>query len=192
MTIIDPGTDNVDTARPTHRRRCDRPVRHALCCECGNLRTTRGNPRNYLPDNPREAAHGRMLEDLKCTPCAKVTRHAILRGDNDPYRDHAEALNAVREGLIAGAVRTLESLGMRVRLEEFTLDDGRTGSAEIIRFLDDGATFVTLNPAVHHETVMRRARDIATRIKEPDEAKWFIGVTDDGFPYATVAWAAST
>lgn len=204
MTIIDPGTDNVETAGAAYPR----PVRQALCCACGNLRTVSANasPRNYRPEgvSPEHIARcyqyapnfwanvkpwERLLEDLKCTPCGKVTRHAALR--DDEHRDYAEKLNAASDRLVADATRALESLGARVALEEFTIN-GRTGTAEITRFLDDGTVFVTLNPAVHRDTVVRRAREIVELITRPDEARWFVGVTDDGFPYATVAWAVAS
>lgn len=67
-------------------------VRQSLCCECGNLRTVKAGAghRNHvsLGESPERIAelmdfapdywsqikpHHRLLEDLKCTPCGKVT-----------------------------------------------------------------------------------------------------------------------
>ncbi len=195
-----------------------RPARRALCCECGTLRTTSGAPRNHQPEgesperiaqhlkllaNPRTKAEERArdywatvqpwhrnLEDLRCATCGTITRHASIR--DDEHRNYAEELDAVSNGWLAGAVRALEGIGARVRVEEFALDDGRPASAEVIRYLDDGAVFVTLNPAIHRDTLMRRVRDIYSRIANPDRAQWFVGTTDDGqIPYAVVAWVAS-
>src|SRR5665648_1235927 len=90
-------------------------VRQALCCECGNLRTVkaRAGRRNHVgpgesperiaelmdfaPDYwSRISAYHRLLQDLKCTPCGKVTQHAMVAPASGPggaYRDSAEEEN---------------------------------------------------------------------------------------------------
>ncbi len=68
-------------------------VRRSLCCECGNLRTVKAasSPRHHQPEpSPDSENQERMLEDLKCSPCGKITRHAIIRRDDDRHRNHAE------------------------------------------------------------------------------------------------------
>ena len=119
-------------------------VRQALCCECGNLRTVKAGAgrrnhvstgesperiaelRDFAPDywSQIEPYH-RLLEDLKCTPCGKVTQHAIVVPVSGPggayraYRDMAEEENL---GALAPATedpggvleRTARELGIRL------------------------------------------------------------------------------
>jgi len=118
-------------------------VRQALCCECGNLRTVKAGAgrrnhvstgesperiaelRDFAPDywSQIEPYH-RLLEDLKCTPCGKVTQHAIVvpvSGPGGAYRDMAEeenlgaAARAASPGPVAAdPFAVVESLGIQL------------------------------------------------------------------------------
>ncbi len=62
----------------------------ALCCECGNLRTVAANHRGPRDANrtdetsDRDGRGWRCTVTLKCSACGTKTRHALLRGDDDP------------------------------------------------------------------------------------------------------------
>jgi hypothetical protein len=76
----------------------------ALCCECGNLRTTsagcRRNDDNLTHDDNRHPQAWRCTGTLKCSACKTATRHAVLRDSDEPrFRDIAET----RMHLEAGA-----------------------------------------------------------------------------------------
>jgi hypothetical protein len=76
----------------------------ALCCECGNLRTTsagyRRNDDNLTFDDNRHPQGWRCTVTLKCSACKTATRHAVLRDSCEPrFRDVAET----RMHLEAGA-----------------------------------------------------------------------------------------
>ncbi|MFT4125073.1 MAG: hypothetical protein QM662_02430 [Gordonia sp. (in: high G+C Gram-positive bacteria)] len=70
------------------------PAKHgpaqALCCECGQLREYRraANPLHEWPNF--EDSFERLLGDLKCKHCARITRHALLRHPDDKYRNRGE------------------------------------------------------------------------------------------------------
>lgn len=78
------------------------PATHlqALCCECGNLRTVSGNY-SFRVSDPNRSDGGEAFGDqrgwratgtLLCTNCGKPTRHAVLRGEDDRFRDYAEKM----------------------------------------------------------------------------------------------------
>jgi hypothetical protein len=69
----------------------------ALCCECGNLRTTsagyRRNDDNLTFEDNRHPQGWRCTRTLKCSICRAPTRHAVLRDDDSDrpeFRDIAE------------------------------------------------------------------------------------------------------
>jgi hypothetical protein len=76
----------------------------ALCCECGNLRTTsagygRNDDNRTFDDNCHPLAW-RCTGTLKCSACKTATRHAVLRDSDEPrFRGIAET----RMHLEAGA-----------------------------------------------------------------------------------------
>lgn len=78
-----------------------RPLkRHAeaLCCECGALRwyrMARGMVGEWLD---LDRGVGRHVGDLKCFHCATITKHALLRLDDDRYRDEAEHVTDLATG----------------------------------------------------------------------------------------------
>lgn len=69
----------------------------ALCCQCGNLRTSpstglrtkRSDPNRTaeVDDDPRG---WRMTRTLECPICEVPTCHAMLLGSDDHMRDRAE------------------------------------------------------------------------------------------------------
>lgn len=68
----------------------------ALCCECGNLRSVAATYNAPRDDNrtdetsDRDGRGWRCTATLKCSNCGNKTRHALIREDNDEYRDVAE------------------------------------------------------------------------------------------------------
>ncbi|GJO53979.1 hypothetical protein NJB1604_44690 [Mycobacterium marinum] len=68
----------------------------ALCCVCGQQRTVSErygvlSDANHSSDRGDSEKFGwRMTVTLKCSHCRALTRHARLRSDDDPYKDHAE------------------------------------------------------------------------------------------------------
>lgn len=60
--------------------------KRAMCCVCGALRFWSTVGTSFVPDLEPQA---RMLRDLTCATCREVTRHALLKA-NDEYRDTAE------------------------------------------------------------------------------------------------------
>jgi hypothetical protein len=71
-----------------------RPRVHALCCECGNLRTVAASYRwryddpESSYDDDQDPRGWRLTRTLRCSACEAMTRHAILREDD--ARDEAE------------------------------------------------------------------------------------------------------
>jgi hypothetical protein len=194
-------------------------VRRSLCCECGNLRTVKATayPRNYQDegDSPehieemRALVRGRnaatvrfweckrpwhrMLEDLKCTPCGRVTQHAIIR--EGKYRDIAEehmgTLVVPDEDLwpvVDAAIAQLQACGVRVFWER---DEREDVLGWVTRYLDDGAFAVELNEIVPPADVLK-VIDWAWREMADDAnaAKWAVTPGDDGEPPR--AWRACT
>ena len=72
------------------------PAAAALCCQCGSRRTYR-RARNTVADCGSDTTlWHRMTGDLKCSACNAVTRHALLRTDQN--RDFAEQYQAAALG----------------------------------------------------------------------------------------------
>lgn len=86
----------IALTRPTEER-LPRPDVKALCCDCGQLRTVSAN---YHFGNDQNRSDGYFYDSrgwshtgtLKCVECGRPTRHALLRGEDDKYRDHDEDL----------------------------------------------------------------------------------------------------
>jgi hypothetical protein len=75
----------------------------ALCCECGNLRTTsagyRKNDDNLTCDDNLHPLGWRCTQTLKCAICRIPTRHAVLRDNCEPrFRDIAETRMHLKTG----------------------------------------------------------------------------------------------
>ena len=111
-------------------------VRHALCCECGNQRTVKAkagkrNPA-YRGESPEHIAlmmqtkaaeywskvvpWHRGLEDLKCTACNRITRHAdVCVGDgvDESEQANAETSKVQVIGTLTG-YDLVKSLGTKV------------------------------------------------------------------------------
>lgn len=69
----------------------------ALCCECGGLRTVSasyhfsGSDENTASGDGFDDHRGwRLTGSLKCSNCARRTRHAVLRDNEHGFRDYAE------------------------------------------------------------------------------------------------------
>lgn len=60
----------------------------ALCCECGMRRTTAW--RHPSVGGELKTIGLRMLVRRKCANCGTITNHAVIRPDDDEYRDYAE------------------------------------------------------------------------------------------------------
>lgn len=99
----------------------------ALCCECGNLRTTaarwsrRGDAgRSY--ENPHDPRGWRMTRTIKCSACKTMTVHALLCDDRADLRDMAEERQwPTREELM----QISSDIAGRVGLEDLTTDELR-------------------------------------------------------------------
>jgi hypothetical protein len=84
---------------------CTKDCARALCCECGNLRTTsaryRRNDDNLTFEDNRHPQGWRCTRTLKCSICRAPTRHAVLRDDDSDrpeFRDIAETRQHLRPG----------------------------------------------------------------------------------------------
>lgn len=94
------------------------PMRRALCCTCGSLRTFR-RARNHREENywlgvrPVDLDWSRELGDLKCSQCNRVTNHALLHPEKDWAADHAELIQHIALGGNSG--RVTDSTVTRVR-----------------------------------------------------------------------------
>lgn len=80
----------------------------ALCAECGNLRTVAANynaPHDVnRTDETSDGQRGwRCTATLKCSVCGAKTCHALLRSDDDPFRDVAELREHERQATIVAA-----------------------------------------------------------------------------------------
>lgn len=74
------------------------PKTDALCCECGQLRRVSDHyariDDNWRRDGREEADFWRMTMTLKCSHCARCTRHALLRLGK--FRDSLEEREKAR------------------------------------------------------------------------------------------------
>lgn len=192
-------------------------VRRSLCCECGNLRTVKATayPRNHVPEgegperiaemraHPRTKAGAaywqriepwhRLLEDLKCSVCGRLTRHAILR--EGEYRDIAEQEMGVTALphedpwlIVDAAIEQLQGCGVRV---DWVRDDREDVLGWVTRYLDDGAYVVELNEIVPPEDLLK-AIEWAWREMSDDVSvgKWAVAPADSGEPPR--AWRTCT
>ena len=164
------------TARPDERR--------VLCCECGNPRTVsaRANQRNHLwrgssPERIKQGASARVasarlywehvqpwerhLEDLKCSACGKVTRHAQVPPPGG--RDESEEANAAKDValslsdddlklLVDAACEQLQNCGVKVFDEQ---QNDREILGHLCRYLDDGIYAVFLNESASPADLLR-------------------------------------
>ncbi|CDM76141.1 zinc finger domain-containing protein [Mycobacterium marinum] len=73
-----------------------KPVKQALCCQCGQPRTYKSVWRARGGYNPGDRWKRRWVGRLKCSHCATITTHALLVDPNSSYRDADE-----REQLLA-------------------------------------------------------------------------------------------
>ena len=133
------------------------PQVRALCCECGNVRTTStyaayGEPAPATAD--RLAALGyeptRCTVSRKCAVCRKQTTHAYLRDDLSPEdRQRRErSLSDALSPVVTEMVEMLEECEVRVwwKPEE----DWHPRQVALIRqWLDDNTWHVELNEAAN-------------------------------------------
>ncbi|MGJ6124907.1 DUF6315 family protein [Mycolicibacterium sp. Y3] len=93
----------IARSEPSKDRR--RPVQvQALCCTCGNLRTVSANYYASTQDpNGAYSEQGKVegwreTKSLKCAACGERTRHAVLRADEDKFRDWDEERQRIALG----------------------------------------------------------------------------------------------
>lgn len=115
-------------------------TRHALCCECGEVRTI----------GARTAWQSQIgTRSLKCRNCRRATPHVAVLGR--PDLDWREYLNrqvkptvaeSDQEWLLQVDVEQLEAMGVRCYLSP----RGEKGNAVVVRqFLDDGQYVIQIN-----------------------------------------------
>lgn len=129
----------------------------ALCCDCGNVRTTSTYGSHGEPDAAVLATWARF--DLapsrctvwrKCQICGEQTRHAWLR-DDLPAEDRADLdapLSQRLSPLVSELVQGLRACGVRVWWEPAETFRPRQVAA-LRQWLDDNSWHVELNPAAH-------------------------------------------
>lgn len=108
----------------------------ALCCECGMRRTAA--MRGPSVGEELGTVGLRMLVRRKCVNCGTITNHAVIRPDDDEYRDHAETARGHRPPLW-GWCRTLEDQAdmldkMTEHYADFLADAARHGQWRLGRF----------------------------------------------------------
>ncbi|OBF86953.1 hypothetical protein A5791_19855 [Mycobacterium sp. 852002-51163_SCH5372311] len=72
------------------------PVKQALCCQCGQIRTYKDAWRAQGGYNSADRWRRRMVGRLKCSHCQAITDHALLKDPECRHRDDDE-----REQLLA-------------------------------------------------------------------------------------------
>lgn len=172
----------------------------AMCCHCGQLRTVKyGGPRNYRPPHfwdepslkyPRE----RFTAELRCTQCRKVTKHAILRGDehrdwaeknllDKPVFTHDEDLRV----LLDMHIERLAEKAITVEIRDDWTPWPAGNASHITQWLHDGRWSVKLNakhPLMHQ---VRYLLDAEKWIGNHFAARWYVKTeTATTWPHRTM------